>query len=125
MTAPRIAVVGASVHRHKFGNKCVRAYREAGFEVFPVNPHHSEIEGLTAYASLHDLPHRPDRISVYLPPAITRTLLPTFAAFPEAEVWFNPGAADREVLAAARNAGIEVRDGCSIVDIGLSPSQFR
>ena len=34
---PTIAILGASADRAKFGNKAVRAYRQAGYEVFPIN----------------------------------------------------------------------------------------
>jgi hypothetical protein len=74
-----IAVLGASADRHKFGNKCVRAYRDAGYQVYPVNPAEREIEGLPAFRSLAELPAPVDRISVYLPPALTLSLLPAIA----------------------------------------------
>lgn len=124
MNRQTVAVVGASRHRHKFGNKCVRAFLQRGFEVFPVNPNCEEVEGLTTYPSLDKLPVEPDRISLYLQPHKIRALLSELGRFPDAEIWFNPGSADAKVLAEARAAGIDVRDGCSIVDIGLSPSQF-
>jgi predicted CoA-binding protein len=124
MSSPSIAVVGASADRSKFGNKCVRAYLRRGYRVFPVNPRGGEIEGQTVYPSLEQLPAEPDRISLYLPPAGTRSLLPALSRFPGAEVWFNPGTADPPLLEEARRLGVDVRDGCSIVDAGLSPSQF-
>jgi len=51
-------------------------------------------------------------------------MLPAIAAAGAREVWFNPGAADDAVLAEAKRLGISAIDGCSIVDLGLSPSQF-
>lgn len=119
-----IAVLGASRNRKKFGNKCVRAYQAAGFRVFPVNRREEAIEGLEVFAKLELIPGPLDRISVYLPPRETRRMLAEIADRGAREVWFNPGSADPETLRAARDAGIAVRDGCSIVDIGLSPSQF-
>jgi uncharacterized protein len=119
-----IAVVGASANRRKFGNKCVRAYLHAGWQVFPVNPHEREVEGLPAYPDLAALPAPVERISVYLPPPLTSALLPEIARAGASEVWFNPGAADARVLDEARRQGIAYRAGCSIVDIGLSPGQF-
>lgn len=124
MKEKTIAVVGASRDRSKFGNKCVRAYLEAGYVVYPVNLTSSEIEKLPVYRTLSDLPRQPDRISVYLPPDKSHRLLPELARHSSSEVWFNPGAANRNTLEAARRLGIQYRDGCSIVDIGLSPSQF-
>jgi predicted CoA-binding protein len=119
-----IAVLGASSQRGKFGNKCVRAYLAAGYEVFPVNPGGTEIEGLAGYRSLADVPAELDRISVYLPPPVTLAMLPEIAEKNAQEVWFNPGSADGKVLEEARRLGIPARPGCSIVDIGYSPAQF-
>jgi predicted CoA-binding protein len=121
-----IAVVGASNDRRKFGNKCVRAYLRAGWRVFPVNinPQEKEVEGLPTHTRVSDVPGDLDRISVYLPPPVTLELLPDFAAKGAGEVWMNPGAADRAVIDEARRQGIPVVEGCSIVDVGFSPSQF-
>jgi len=119
-----IAVLGASNHRQKFGNKCVRAYHLAGYRVFPVNPHEPEIEGLKTVARLADVGEHLDRISVYLPPPLTLELLPEIGAAGAGEVWLNPGAADWKVVEEGRRLGIPIRQGCSIVDVGMSPAQF-
>ena len=124
MSSPSVAVIGASRDRSKFGNKCVRAFLHRGFQVYPINPHADEVEGVAALPILGDLPVKPDRISIYLPPQKTRALLSELVDYPEAQVWFNPGSANAAILQEALAAGIDVRDGCSIVDIGLSPSQF-
>ncbi len=121
---PTIAVLGASSNRNKFGNKCVRAYAHAGYQVFPINPTEKEIEGHPAFAKLADVPHPLDRISVYLPPPVTLDYLEEIEAAKAGEVWLNPGAYDTAVLEDARRRGIPIRPGCSIVDIGLSPAMF-
>ncbi len=119
-----VAILGASGVRSKFGNKSVRAHLASGYEVFPIHPTESEVEGLAVFPSLAALPRPVERISVYLPPPVTLRLLPEIASAGAREVWFNPGAADAAVLDEARRLGIAVIDGCSIVDLGLSPSQF-
>jgi len=129
-----IAVLGASASRRKFGNKCVRAYLDAGYQVYPVNPSERLIEGLPVFRTLADVPAPLERISVYLPPPLTLALLPAIARAVIAgsaagsdagtEVWFNPGSADGAVIAEARRLGIAARPGCSIVDIGRLPSEF-
>ena len=119
-----IAVLGASADRSKFGNKCVRAYASKGWEVYPVHPKAEEIEGHKAYARLEDIPVALERVSVYLPPAVGIGLLEQIADKGAKEVWLNPGAADPELLEKAANLGLRAIAACSIVDIGLSPSQF-
>jgi predicted CoA-binding protein len=120
-----IAVLGASKDRSKFGNKCVRAYKAAGYQVFPVNlAGLDEVEGFPAFRNLDEIPEDLERISVYLPPPLTLELLPDIQRKGAQEVWFNPGSADQKVLEEARRLGIPARPGCSIVDVGFSPAQF-
>ncbi len=121
---PTIAVLGASSIRSKFGNKCVRAYLAAGYKVLPVNPYEREVEGLATFPRLADIGEPLDRISVYLPPPVTLEMLPEIAAAGAGEVWLNPGAADAQVVAEARRLAIPVVQGCSIVDVGMSPAMF-
>jgi predicted CoA-binding protein len=117
-----IAIIGASRDRGKFGNKAVRAYRLAGFDVFPIHPTAATIEGLRAYRSVLDIPlSELDRISIYLPPATLRPLLDEIAQKPAREVWFNPGADAADVIERASQLGMNAVTGCSIVDIGWSP----
>jgi predicted CoA-binding protein len=120
----RVAVLGASTDHRKFGNKSVRAHQRAGWDVVPVSLSGDEVEGLPTYRKLDEIPGDLDRITVYLPPPVTLEILPEIAAKGADEVWFNPGAADRAVRARADELGISYVDGCSIVDLGLSPSQF-
>ena len=120
------AVLGASRHRHKFGNKSLRAHLEAGFEAFAVNPNseEGEIEGARVLSRLAEVPGPVHRVTVYLPPAVTLELLEEISQAAPKEVWLNPGSHDRAVLTRARELGLPIREGCSIVDLGMSPSQF-
>jgi len=117
-----VAVLGASNDRNKFGNKAVRAYHQQGFTVFPVNPKESTIESLPCFASIKDVPARPNLISVYLPPPVVAKLLPDIAAMGCDELWLNPGTESEEVLAAAAKLGLKVVQACSIIGVGLSPA---
>jgi len=126
MSKPSVAILGASTDRSKFGNKSVRAHLRQGYDVYPVNPKGGEIEGLTVYRTLADVPvERLSRISVYLPPAVTLLALDDIAAKGCDELWINPGAESDEVLAKARELGLEPITACSIVDLGVSPHEFR
>ena len=119
-----IAIIGASNDRNKFGNKAVRAFRQQGYEVFPVNPREETIEGLPAFKSIAEVPLRPQMISVYLPPPVLLKLLPDIAAKGCDELWLNPGTESGEVLAEAERLGLNVVQACSIVGVGVSPERF-
>jgi predicted CoA-binding protein len=120
-TMKTIAIIGASTDRNKFGNKAVRAFQQQGYQVFPVNPKEETIEGLRAYKSITDVPVRPDKISVYLPPPVLLKVLPDIAAKGCDEFWLNPGTESDEVLATAEQLGLNVIQACSIVGVGISP----
>ena len=125
MTKPTVAVVGANSDRRKFGNKSVRAHVLAGFTVFPVHPTETTVEGLTAYRSVRDIPvDHIDRVTVYLPPAVGLKVLSDFVAKSVGEVWLNPGADAPEVVAKAKELGLKVVTGCSILAVGMSPHQM-
>lgn len=125
MPRPTVAVLGASSDRAKFGNKSVRAHQRQGYEVFPVNPKGGEIEGLAVFRSLAEVPvERLDRVTVYLPPAIGLTALDDVAAKGCDELWLNPGSDAPEVVARARELGLEPIVACSIVDMGIDPQEL-
>jgi predicted CoA-binding protein len=118
-----VAIIGASTDRAKFGNRAVRAFAQRGYTVFPVNPKESQIEGLTAFKNIAEVPARPNLISVYLPPSVLLKVLPDIAAKGCDELWLNPGTESNEVLAQAGQLKLNVIQGCSIVGIGLSPEE--
>jgi uncharacterized protein len=119
-----VAIIGASNDRRKYGNKAVRAYLQQGYSVYPVNPNESQIENLPVFKSIKDVPARPERTSVYVPPQVLLALLPDIAAKDCDELWLNPGTASPEVVAKAERLGLNVVQACSILDLGLSPSQL-
>ena len=89
--------------------------------MFPVNPKEETVEGLRAFKSIRDVPVRPQRISVYLPPTVLMKVLPDIAARGCDELWLNPGTESDEVIAEAERLGLNVIQACSIVAVGISP----
>ncbi|MDB6033522.1 MAG: CoA-binding domain protein [Verrucomicrobiales bacterium] len=119
-----VAIIGASNDRNKYGNKAVRAFLQQGYTVYPVNPTETEVEGLPAFKSIRDVPVRPQMISLYVPPPIVEKLLPDIAARGCDELWMNPGTESDKGLAEAERLGLNVVQGCSILAVGVSPSQL-
>src|SRR5262245_19161643 len=103
-----IAVVGASSDRNKFGNKALRAYRDEGYDVIPINPNEREVEGLKTFASVLDVPGPIDMATVYVQPDIAMQLLDEFEQKGIPEVWINPGAETDEMIDTARKRKTKV-----------------
>jgi predicted CoA-binding protein len=119
-----IAIIGASTDRKKYGNKAVRAFRDGGWIVYPVNAKAAEIEGIKSFQSIKDVPGPIDRVSMYVPPAVGKTMLADISSKHPKEVFFNPGSEDTEVLEQAKAAGLNAIHACSIVNIGLRPEMY-
>ena len=127
-----VAVIGASRDRRKFGNKAVRAFQHRGYEVVPINPRYADgassngdrIEGLRTYPSVLDVPTAIDMATFYVPPDIGEQVVNEMATKQVSEVWLNPGADSRALIARARALGLETRIGCSIVAIGETPADY-
>lgn len=80
--AEGIAVVGASDDINKIGGRPVHLLRKYGYAgpIYPVNPRAGEIQGLTAYASVRDLPTAPDMAVLAVPAGATAEALRDCAA---------------------------------------------
>jgi predicted CoA-binding protein len=120
----RVAVIGASRERQKFGNKALRAFVNQGYTVFPINPNEREVEGMRTYASVLDVPGEIDMATVYVPPHIGVGIMEELARKGVSEVWLNPGADGDEVIARARALGLRTVQACSIMGIGESPGRY-
>ena len=119
-----IAIIGASKDRGKYGNKAVRAFKDGGWTVYPINPSAEEIEGLPCYPRIEAAPEPLDRISMYVPPKIGEKLLDAIAAKHPGELFFNPGSDEPELVKLAREKGLNAIVACSIVNIGLRPDMY-
>jgi predicted CoA-binding protein len=124
MSQQSVAVIGASNDRSKFSNKAIRAYIHQGWDVYPVNPKGGEIEGLKVYTSLGEIPVKVDRVTVYVPPQVGITLLPGIARAQPGELWVNPGAESDELIEEAHKLGLNPIVACSILGVGVKPSEF-
>ena len=116
-----VAVIGASSNRNKFGNRAVRAFRQQGYTVVPINPHEAEVEGLKSYASVLEVPGAIDMASFYLPPEIGLQVIDEVAAKGIPEVWLNPGAESDALIARAKALHLQPIVACSVIAIGENP----
>lgn len=112
------AIVGATSNKNKFGYKILRAMKAAGLEVYPVNPGLEEIEGERCYASLADLPVKPEAVDLVVAPKIGEGILRQCEELGIKKVWFQPGSDNAELLKLAAELEIEfVHDACIMIEL--------
>ena len=86
----RIALVGASNNRHKFGNRIYLDLRSKGYDVIPVNPKDKQIEGDQAYASIGMIEELPDIVNFVVPPPVAMKVAQEAVELGIKHLWFQP-----------------------------------
>lgn len=110
------AVIGVSEDREKYGNKIYRDLRNAGYQVFAVNPKLATVEGDPCYASLKDLPEVPDVVDLVVPPNVSLKVVEECLAIGAKRIWFQPGSESEEAVKKAQDGGMEVvYDACIMI----------
>jgi len=110
------AVIGVSEDREKYGNKIYRDLRDAGYQVYAVNPKLQSVEGDRCYASLKDLPHTPDVVDLVVPPAVGLKVVEECLSLGIKRIWFQPGSESDEAVQKAQDGGMEVvHDACIMI----------
>lgn len=124
----RIAVVGVSRDPAQPANAIYRKLRDAGYEVFAVNPNAERAEGDACYASLAEVPVGVDGVVVATHPAVTGEVVEACGRLGIRRVWmhrsFGTGSVSQEAVERGRALGLEVIEGgcplmfCPPVDVG-------
>ena len=104
----RIAVVGASRSGKKFGNTALTELATRGYQVFPVHPSATEINGMPCYPNLAALQGQVDGALVVVPPPQAMAVLREAAVVGLKNVWLQQGAESPEVLALAQELGLNL-----------------
>lgn len=115
--ARRIAVVGVSRAEKDFSRELLRALARRGYDVVPVNPAASELEGRACFARVQDVSPPPDVALVLTPGAAAEAVTRDCIAAGVRAVWFHrgagPGSASPAALAlCAEHDLLAVRDLC-------------
>ncbi len=112
-TRRRIAVLGVSRDREKYGHEVFEVLRQQ-HQVSPINPKMNEVEGQRCYPSLDDLPEPPEVIVVALGPAVTEQVVGGCVGR-GAVIWLPPGCfTPRAVELAQVGNGEVLADICPV-----------
>ncbi|MEE9132950.1 MAG: CoA-binding protein [Gemmatimonadota bacterium] len=85
----RFAVAGVSRDTRQTANAIFRKLRDTGYEVVPVNPNASEVEGVKCYADLSSVPEQVDGVVIATHPAVSLEVVRQCAAAGVNRVWFH------------------------------------
>lgn len=119
-----VIVLGASPKRTRFANKAVRAWRDAGYRIYPVHGAAMEVEGFPVYRRISDVPVQAATLLLYVRPEFSLPLIGEAPARGVRRVFLNPGTESEELEARIESLGMEPVEACAIVYLGRSPSEF-
>lgn len=112
----KIAVVGASHHRHKFGNIILLDLMRRGFTVYPVNPKGGEVAGLTVHRDLREIPGSVDIVNFVVPPNDGLEVVAALDPHRFPILWFQPGAGSSALREATRSFPTVISGPCIMVE---------
>lgn len=103
-----IAVVGHSPKPDRPSYQVAELMRRAGYTIYPVNPGHSEIAGLTCYPSLAAIPEPVDMVNVFRQSAYLSEIAEAAIAIGAKTLWAQLGIHDDAAVQRATAAGLTV-----------------
>ena len=125
----RIAVVGVSDKRETGCNLGYRKFKEAGYTVYPVNPHLTAFEGETCYPDLTAIPEKPDAVFILANPKVTDQIVRQCVDLGVKHVWMHcmmgtkPGLAASMTSVSPEAVSLCHKNGITVIP-GSCPNQF-
>jgi len=108
MSQKRFAVVGATDNPQKYGNQIVKNLKNRGYEVYPVNPRLKELEGLSCYPGLTDIPVKVDVVDFVVPPKATEEILKQCKELGLDRIWLQPGSESETAITYCHENNLKV-----------------
>ncbi|MBN1190922.1 MAG: CoA-binding protein [Dehalococcoidales bacterium] len=108
MAQKKFAVIGATDNPEKYGNQIVKNLKKRGYEVYPVNPKLKELEGITCYPSLADIPTKVDVVDFVVPPGVTEQILNQCKELELDRIWLQPGSESENAIAFCNENNLKV-----------------
>jgi uncharacterized protein len=112
-----IAVIGLSELPSKPSHYVSAYMQQHGYKLYPVNPSLSEVLGEKSYASLSELPIKPDIVNVFRLPKFIPAIVDEMIELKLPNLWVQQGIVNLEAAARAESNGIHVvMDRCIMVE---------
>jgi predicted CoA-binding protein len=119
----RFAVAGVSRASGQAANAVYRRLKDCGYEVFPINPNASEVEGVTAYPDLGSIPVTVDGVVIATHPDVSVGIVRQCSKHGVAQVWFHRsfggGSVSPEAVRECEACGLHyIVGGCPLMFCG-------
>ena len=112
-----IAVIGLSANPAKPSHYVSAYMQQHGYKIIPVNPAIETVLGERSYASLAELPVKPDVVNVFRVPSQIPTIVDEMLALGLKNLWVQLGIVNLEAAQRAEDGGIRVvMDRCIMVE---------
>jgi predicted CoA-binding protein len=112
-----IAVVGLSENPGKPSHYVSAYMQQHGYKIYPVNPLIETVLGEKSYASLKDLPVKPDVVNVFRLPGQIPAIVDEMLKLGLTQLWVQQGIVNLEAATRAEEGGIlVVMDRCIMVE---------
>ncbi len=125
----KIAVVGVSDKRETGCNLAYTKFKEAGYQVFAVNPRINTFNGDVCYPDLNSIPQRPDAVFMLTRPAVTEQIVQQCVDLGIKHVWMHcmmgtkPGLAANMSSVSSEAVRVCRENNISVIP-GTCPNQF-
>jgi predicted CoA-binding protein len=116
--SPRtIAVIGLSEIPSKPSHYVSAYIQQRGYKIYPINPSIQTVLGEKSYASLADLPIKPDIVNVFRLPKFIPAIVGEMLQLSLHNLWVQQGIINLEAATRAEAGGIHVvMDRCIMVE---------
>ncbi len=116
-TPRTIAVIGLSEITSKPSHYVSEYMQQHGYKIYPVNPSIPDVLGERSYASLSDLPVKPDIVNVFRLPKFIPAIVDEMLQLGLPNLWVQQGIINLEAADGAEAGGIHVvMDRCIMVE---------
>ncbi len=107
----KIAVVGVSRNKDKFGNMIFRELKSKGYKVLAVNPNADMVDGERCYPGLGALPEKPDGVVLVIHPDDTLAVIHEAGQQGIGYIWLQQGAHSEKAENLCRELGMSFVSG--------------
>jgi predicted CoA-binding protein len=112
-----IAVIGLSENPGKPSHYVSEYMQKHGYKIYPVNPSIEKVLGEKSYASLAELPVKPDVVNVFRVPSLIPAIVDEMLGLGLKDIWVQQGIVNLEAAERAEAGGIHVvMDRCIMVE---------